>query len=117
MAVKPKITKTPLSEYSTSEIREEANWRGIETVELSDFSDDDLIDEMADRGIKPRVEDQEPIYSPKHCTTDALFQELMSRSATVNSRQTGLQVRLDIQVAGRPVCNAYGPMTVLWKRD
>jgi len=54
MAAKPKPTRTPLSEYSASEIQEEAESRGIETVELSDFSDDELIDEMADRGIKPR---------------------------------------------------------------
>jgi len=105
-----------LSEFSTSAIEAEAEHRGILNPSLDEYPDNELLDELADRGILPEDPTPEPM-TPKDFPTQELIQELMRRPEEVNSRQTGLSVRLDIQINGRSCCNSYGPNTVLWKRD
>ena len=105
-----------LSEFSNSAIEAEANHRGLmPELDIEEFTDGELLDEMADRGILPEAPAQEPVILASF-TSEDLFKELLGRP-DVNSRQTGLSVRLDIQVGGKPVCKGYGPTTVLWKRD
>jgi len=109
-------TQPDLSHLDNLDITREFERRGlIQESDIEEFTDGELLDEMADRGILPEAPAQEPVTLADF-TTDELFKELMDRP-DVNSRQTGLSVRLDIQVAGKPVCKGYGPTTVLWKRD
>ena len=105
-----------LADFSNGAIEAEAERRYlIPESDINDFTDDELLDEMADRGILPK--DLEPeLLTPKDFTTEELMLELRSRPG-VEYKQTGLSVRTDIQIAGRPVCKSYGPHTIIWKRD
>ena len=109
MAPRKKDERTPLSEYTKWEIQLEAEERGIldDSYALSDYSDEELLFELDTRNVAPSIKD----YS-----SDELIEALLRRP-DVNSKQTGLSVKLSIQIGGRPVTDTYGPTTVIWKRD